>query len=499
MLSSSFVFMYIDLFLDWSNDNEIRFYLSKQIPIQSINAKRILSQAIKLMPIDRVVNDIRILSKGGFVIDEQSEHNVRNTLKKLVEGLRRNHKRNNKKRKTKVDMHPSRTKNILITPCGIRKREEDNSILRSKRRKRNDQFTAPSYIPSNEKNLNEGINTLDDMRLVCLRHGGHNLNDYDWGVVGITDKERLLRQHKYTMWSSRLTKRKKKMKPLNIVNIRHFNLTDRIQRNATIAISKFEHAMRNVTTCVCKSCMEWKMLDSHVKKFVCSNCKKNRYDKKYFLQNNLQPIWFDNNGTVQWQVPSQLRGLSLQEELLIQKSAPYIPVIHLYNGTLGLKGHCVVFERESNGDICKLPRTQSDTVCFNRQYGTKEGGKEQRQMPLVVRRKNVMDALNVLKVIHKCYDDVFIDKIPKDQTEVKHLQLNQSICDSDRSINQSHCHDAPTSKITYSTVAAVTPIVPKDNSKVSFVNNLKRCAKDTNVKVPIFDFPPTKEEPMRYV
>ena len=109
------------------------------------------------------------------------------------------------------------------------------------------------------------------------------------------------------------------------------------------------------------------MLDSPVDKFVCSNCKKDKRHKNYFLQKNLQPVWFDTNGSVQWMVPMQLRGLSLQEELLIQKSAPYIPVIHLYNGSLGLKGHCVVFECESNGDICKLPRAESDTVCFNRQ------------------------------------------------------------------------------------------------------------------------------------
>ena len=398
-----------------------------------------------------------------------------------------------------MDKNPSCTKNIQMTPCGIRKSDALNARQRSQRRKKKDRLTAPSFIPANTKIPNEGISTLDEMRLACLRHGGHNLNDYDWGVAGITDKEKSLRQNNYRMWISNLMKRRKQMKPLNIVNIHQFDLTNRIQRNAIVAIVKFEHAMRNVTTCVCKSCMEWKMLDSHVRNFVCSNCKKDRRDRKYFLENNLQPIWFDNNGAVQWQVPMQLRGLSLQEELLIQKSAPYIPVIHMYNGTLGLKGHCVVFERESDGDIFKLPRMESDTVCFNRQYGTKESGKEQRQMPLVVRRKHVMDALNLLKVIHKCYDDVFIDKMPKVLTERRQLELNQSIRDSDRSINQSHCHDAPTSEITYSAVALAPPIVPKDNSKVSFVNKLKKCAKDTKTTIPVLDFPPTKEEPMRYV
>ena len=219
------------------------------------------------------------------------------------------------------------------------------------------------------------------------------------------------------------------------------------------------------------------MLDSPVDKFVCSNCKKDRRHKNYFLQNNLQPVWFDNNGSVQWKVPIQLRGLSLQEELLIQKSAPFIPVIHLYNGSLGLKGHCVVFERESDGDICKLPRAESDTVCFNRQYGTKEGGKEQRQMPLVVRRKNVMDALNVLKEIHSCYNDVCIDKMPSTPTKGKQLEINPSIRDSNRSINQSHCHDEPTSDIAYSAISATLPTVPRDNSKVSFVDNLKNVLK----------------------
>ena len=174
-------------------------------------------------------------------------------------------------------------------------------------------------------------------------------------------------------------------------------------------------------------------------------------------------------------------------------------MIHLYNGSLGLKGHCVVFKRESNSDICKLPRTKSDTVCFNRQYDTKENGNVQRQMPLVVRRKQVMDALHVLKTIHKCYDDIFIGEMPKDETDGKHLKLDQSIRDSDRSINQSHCHDAPTSEITYSAVAVAPPIIPRDDSKVSFVNKLKQCAKDKKVKIPILDFPPTKEEPLRYV
>ena len=241
--------MYIDLFLDWSNDNGIRFYLSKQIPIQSINVKRIFSQTIKLMPLDRVVNDVKILCKGGFVLRNQSEHDVRNKLKKLVDALRKNHRRN-KKQKTKMDKNPSRTKNIQMTPCGIRKTDALIVRKQSQRRKNNDRLTAPPFIPSNTKIPNEGISTLDETNIACLRHGGHNLNDYGWGVAGITDNEKSLRQGKYRMWCYRLMKQRKRMKLLNIVNIHQFDLIDRIKRNAIVAIVKFEHAMRNVTTCV---------------------------------------------------------------------------------------------------------------------------------------------------------------------------------------------------------------------------------------------------------
>ena len=121
--------MYIDLFLDWSNDNKIRLYLFKQIAIQSINSNKILSQAIKLMPIDKVVNDVSILCKDELVLGNQSEHSIRHELNKLVKIYRKNCEQtaNRKKAKTKVDNYPSRTKNILITACGIRKRDELNS------------------------------------------------------------------------------------------------------------------------------------------------------------------------------------------------------------------------------------------------------------------------------------------------------------------------------------------------------------------------------------
>ena len=81
------------------------------------------------MPLDRVVNDVKILCKGGFVLGNQLEHDVRNKLKKLVVGFRKTNNRNasRKKQKTQVDNFPSRTKNIQMTPCGIRKTDALNA------------------------------------------------------------------------------------------------------------------------------------------------------------------------------------------------------------------------------------------------------------------------------------------------------------------------------------------------------------------------------------
>ena len=133
------------------------------------------------MPIDSVLNDVRILCQERFELGNRSEHDVRYELKRLVENLRRNYNRC-KKQKTKVDKNPSRTKNTLITPCGIRKREEENFIQRSQRRRKIERLTAPSYVPDNPNTINEGSSTIDDMHVMCLHHRGHNLNDYHWDV-----------------------------------------------------------------------------------------------------------------------------------------------------------------------------------------------------------------------------------------------------------------------------------------------------------------------------
>ena len=97
------------------------------------------------MPMEKVVNDVRVLCKDKFVLEDESEHNVRQKLSKLVKVFRRDHE-SSKKKKAKVDKNPSRTKNILVTPCGLRHRDLTNAMQRRQRRKKREQLAAPVWF-----------------------------------------------------------------------------------------------------------------------------------------------------------------------------------------------------------------------------------------------------------------------------------------------------------------------------------------------------------------
>ena len=46
----------------------------------------------------QVVNDVRVLCKDKFILEDESEHNVRQKLSKMVKVFRRDHELSKKKR-----------------------------------------------------------------------------------------------------------------------------------------------------------------------------------------------------------------------------------------------------------------------------------------------------------------------------------------------------------------------------------------------------------------
>jgi hypothetical protein len=89
-------------------------------------------------------------------------------------------------------------------------------------------------------------------------------------------------------------------------------------------------------------------------------CKKNYKgkDNYYNLNNNLHPVWFEVNedGSYKldeageknphFEIPQELKILTVTERLLIQRCATFVPSVHLSNGTFALKGHCVIFPQD---------------------------------------------------------------------------------------------------------------------------------------------------------
>ena len=107
-------------------------------------------------------------------------------------------------------------------------------------------------------------------------------------------------------------------------------------------------------------------------------------------------MWRDEFGEVHFEIPEELMGLYEAEKLLIQMLSPYIPLVHIKNGTLGLKGHVCSFPQALKDVIVELPKLPKDVdmVRLIRNYADKEGTVKSKYF--TVRREKVMEALRWL-------------------------------------------------------------------------------------------------------
>ena len=88
------------------------------------------------------------------------------------------------------------------------------------------------------------------------------------------------------------------------------------------------------------------------------SCKKFK-DPEYFLRNNGLPVWYmdgDPKNPPNFHVPPELKNLSLAEKMLIQRVSPFVPLQHIKNGVMGLKGHVCAFEQKIEKLAMELPR-----------------------------------------------------------------------------------------------------------------------------------------------
>ena len=139
------------------------------------------------------------------------------------------------------------------------------------------------------------------------------------------------------------------------------------------------------------------------KPFKCDSCKE--LCQNYYEDNGLQPIWYERvpNATSFYDfkmddsgkklsvmdIPIELSSLTVSEQLLIRKCAPYIPSVHLTNGFFALTGQCVAFSQQVTKVFTELPRHPDEIVTYIRQLGNSQTSLVHLQH-LKVRRNKVI-------------------------------------------------------------------------------------------------------------
>ena len=170
---------------------------------------------------------------------------------------------------------------------------------------------------------------------------------------------------------------------------------------------RFEIRMRNIAHKQCERCNCCSlMLNVSKNGSICSKCHGN-YDYSY--RNAMLPVWVDDRGIRHHDVPPELGCLSIGEKLLIQRVSPLVPVVHIKNGTLGIKGHVCSFMQDISGFARSLPLLPEcvKAIRMIRSYENSETT-EVMTKTYVVNRYRVMEALKWLCKYHIDYRDAMI-------------------------------------------------------------------------------------------
>jgi hypothetical protein len=195
------------------------------------------------------------------------------------------------------------------------------------------------------------------------------------------------------------------------VNKSHYEQNDPKREEFVKQSCQFEKDMFNLHFNHCHVCRRRKLNLSVNKKGLCIRCQKEKQgNHKFSNRNKALPTWVDKNGTIRYEIPKELSELQLAEKMLIQQVSPFIPVIHIKNGTLGSRGHVCSFNQDIT-NICKVfPKLPSEVTMVKvvRSSVTKDNDRIERAF--TVNKQRVINALVWLKDHNYLYADIKIDK-----------------------------------------------------------------------------------------
>jgi uncharacterized CHY-type Zn-finger protein len=124
---------------------------------------------------------------------------------------------------------------------------------------------------------------------------------------------------------------------------------------------------------------------------ICGSCSHN--PARNTAQNRVIPYWLDRHGTIHTHVPAELNDLIFAEKQLIALSSSHMSLIHLKDGTLGSRGHCVSVEQKISELFTTLPRKPGDLNLLNVSRPGRSSDKEVYETVFKVRTYNVLAAL----------------------------------------------------------------------------------------------------------
>jgi hypothetical protein len=100
--------------------------------------------------------------------------------------------------------------------------------------------------------------------------------------------------------------------------------------------------------------VEFGHTDKREYKPICGSCTHN--PARNTAQNQVIPYWLDRHGTIHTNVPGGLNDLTFAENQLIALASSHMSLIHIKNGTLGSRGHCVSVEQKISELFTTPPR-----------------------------------------------------------------------------------------------------------------------------------------------
>ena len=174
---------------------------------------------------------------------------------------------------------------------------------------------------------------------------------------------------------------------------------------------KFETSCRELKHKMCNTC---RCVSLHIDlvcykgQEMCVDCKRNKsFDCD---QSTMLPLWTDEYGNLQYQLPQVLKVLREAEKLLIAQMLVYVPLHHMKKRQIGCKGHVCCFCQEI-GKLCMtLPRVPDDVRLIRVVKKFRLEDNSVGTKAFSVRRQVVLDALRWLKKYNVLYKDIVIEE-----------------------------------------------------------------------------------------